>query len=74
MVCLLFVSVLHEYYGYLYEYLSKVLEYSSTKPKLRLYGKNLGGAQGACTLYKHRYMQPEPKSLNIGVLSLDLLN
>ena len=35
--------------------------------------KNFGGAQGACTLYKHRSMQPEPKCLNIGVLSLNLL-
>ena len=37
-------------------------------------GKILGGAQGACTLYKHRSMQPEPKSQNIRVLSLNLLN
>ena len=51
-----------------------VLKYLSTKPKLSLYGENLGGAQGACTLYKHRSMQPEPKSQNIGVLSLNLLN
>ena len=33
----------------------------------------MGGAQGACTLYKHRSMQPEPKCLNIGVLNLNLL-
>ena len=49
------------------------LKYSSTKPKLSLYEKNLGGAQGACTLYKHRSIQPEPKSQNTGVLSLNLL-
>ena len=36
--------------------------------------ENMGGAQGACTLYKHRSMQPEPKSQNIGVLYLNLLN
>ena len=47
---------------------TEVLKYSSTKPKLSLYGNNLGGAQGVCTLYKHRSMQPEPKSQNIGVL------
>ena len=35
--------------------------------------KNLGGTQGAFTLYKHRSMQPEPKCLNIGVLTLNLL-
>ena len=35
--------------------------------------KSLGSAQGACTLYKHRSMQPEPNCLNIGVLSLNLL-
>ena len=59
-----------------YEYLSQVLEYSkysSTKPKLSLYEKNLGGAQGTCTLYKHRSMQPEPKCLNIGVMTLNQL-
>ena len=33
----------------------------------------MGGAQGACTLYKHRSMQQEPKCLNIGVLTLNLL-
>ena len=36
-------------------------------------GINLGGAQGACTLHKHRSMQPEPNCLNIGVLTLNLL-
>ena len=57
------------------KYLStQVLKYSSTKPKLSLYGNNLGDTQVACTLYKHRSMQPEPKSQNIGVLSLNLLN
>ena len=35
--------------------------------------ENLGGAQGACTLYKHRSMQPDPNCLNIGVLTLKLL-
>ena len=69
-----FVYYLYMYYmsimGTYYEYLS----YSSTKPKLSLYGKNLGVAQGACTLYKHRTMQPDPKSQNIGVLSLNILN
>ena len=49
------------------------LKYSSTKPKLSCMGINLGGAQGACTLYKHRSMQPEPKGLNIWVLILNLL-
>ena len=53
---------------------TEVLKYSSTKPKLSLYGNNLGGAQGVCTLYKHRSMQPEPKSQNIWVLCLNLLN
>ena len=41
---------------------------------LSLYEKNLGGTQGACTLYKHRSMQLEPKNQNIGVLTLNLLN
>ena len=36
-------------------------------------GINLGGTQGACTLYRHRSMQPEPNCLNIGVLTLNLL-
>ena len=36
-------------------------------------GINLGGAQGACTLYKHRSMQPESNCLNIGVLTLNPL-
>ena len=55
-------------------YLStQVLKYSSTKPKLNCIWKNLGGTQGACTLYKHRSMQPEPNCLNIGVLNLNLL-
>ena len=35
--------------------------------------EELGGTQGACTLYKHRSMQPEPNCLNIGVLILNLL-
>ena len=30
--------------------------------------------RGACTLYEHRSMQPEPKSQNIKVLYLNLLN
>ena len=55
------------------EYLSKVLEYSSTKLKLSCIKKNLGGTQGACTLYQHRSVQPEPICLNIGVLTLNLL-
>ena len=50
-----------------------LLKYSSTKPTLSCMGINLGGTQGACTLYKHRSMQPEPKCLNIGVLTLNLL-
>ena len=50
-----------------------VLKYSSSKPKLNCIRKNLGGIQGACMLYKHRSMQPEPKCLNIGVLTLNLL-
>ena len=50
-----------------------MLKYSSTKPKLSCIWKNLGGAQGACTLYKHRSMQPEPNCLNTGVLTLNLL-
>ena len=37
-------------------------------------GKLRMGAQDACTLYEHRSMQPEPKSQNIGVLYLSLLN
>ena len=52
---------------------TQVLKYSSTKPKLTNIWKNLGGTQGACTLYKHRSMQPEPNCLNIGVLTLNLL-
>ena len=50
-----------------------VLKYSSTKPKLNCIRKNLCGAQGACTLYKHRSMQPEPKWQKIGVLTLNQL-
>ena len=73
----LYMYTVYGYCGYLLWVLKLstwVLKYSSTKPKLSLYGKNLGSTQGACTLYKHRPMQPEPKSQNIGVLSLNLLN
>ena len=42
-------------------------------PKLSCIRKNLGGAQGASTLYEHRSMQPEPNCINIGVLNLNLL-
>ena len=52
---------------------TQVLKCSSTKPKLSCIRKNLGGTQGACTLHEHRSMQPEPKSQNIGVLTLNLL-
>ena len=52
---------------------TQVFKYSSTKPKLSYTRKNLDGAQGACTLHKHRSMQPEPNCLNIGVLTLNLL-
>ena len=52
---------------------TQVLKYSSTKPKLSYIYKNLDGAQAACTLNKHRSMQPEPNSLNIGVPTLKLI-
>ena len=48
-------------------------KHSSTKPKLSCIRKNLGGALGTSTPYKHGSMQPEPKSQNIGILSLNLL-
>ena len=33
----------------------------------------MDGTQVACTLHKHRSMQPEPNSLNIGVPNLKLI-
>ena len=56
-----------------YVYILCLILIMSTKPKLNCIQKNLGGAQGACTLHKHRSMQPEPNCLNKGVLTLNLL-
>ena len=52
---------------------TQVLKYSSTKPKLSYICKDLDGTQVACTLHKHRSMQPEPNSLNIRVPTLKLI-